>query len=267
MSHEIPRRAAVGFAVVGAACAACTRYGAPAAQPETRTTPDAPPQLLGKAIDVPVNGGVVFRDQKLVVTQPAEGEFRGFSAVCPHQGCIVDNVAAGTINCDCHGSKFALDGSVTTGPATRPLPPVEVSVNERGDLVTGTTEPGTTEPGTTEPGTTEPGTTEPPAPPEQAPTTGAPEGLASTGDIPVGGGAVFQAEQVVITQPSPGEFRAYSAVCTHQGCLVNEVAGGTINCDCHGSKFALDGSVSQGPASAPLPPVAVKVTGDQISLA
>jgi Rieske Fe-S protein len=262
MSHEIPRRAAVGFAVVGAACAACTRYGASSPQPEARTvTPGAPPQVLGKAIDIPVNGGVVYRDEKIVVTQPAEGEFKGYSAVCTHQGCVVNDVAAGTINCDCHGSKFGLDGSVTTGPATQPLPPVEVTVNESGDIVMGAAAPDTTAPGTTDPGTTEP-----PAPPEQPPAD-APEGLASTGDIPVGGGTVFQAEQVVITQPSPGEFRAYSAVCTHQGCIVNDVNGGTINCNCHGSKFGLDGSVSQGPASAPLPAVAVKVTGDQISLA
>lgn len=259
MSQEIPRRAAVGFAVVGAACAACTRYGAPAApEPQVQTDPKAPPQVLGKAIDVPVNGGVVFKDQKIVVTQPVKGEFKGYSAVCTHQGCVVNGVAAGTINCDCHGSKFGLDGSVTTGPATQPLPPVEVSVNEAGDIVTGAA---------AAPETTEPGTTEPPAPPEQPPPADAPKGLAATGDIPVGGGAVFQAEQVVITQPSPGEFRAYSAVCTHQGCIVNDVVGGTINCNCHGSKFALDGSVSQGPASAPLPAVAVKVTGDQISLA
>jgi Rieske Fe-S protein len=259
MSHEIPRRAAVGFAVVGAACAACTRYGAPAApQPQAQTDTNAPPRVLGKAIDIPVNGGVVYKDEKIVVTQPVKGQFTGYSAVCTHQGCLVNDVAAGTINCDCHGSKFALDGSVTTGPATQPLPPVEVTVNESGDVVTGAAAPGTTEPGTTEP----------PAPPEEPPATGAPAaGLASTGDIPVGGGAVFQAEQVVITQPSPGEFRAYSAVCTHQGCIVNDVKSGTINCNCHGSKFGLDGSVSQGPASAPLPAVAVKVTGDQISLA
>jgi Rieske Fe-S protein len=49
--------------------------------------------------------------------------------------------------------------------------------------------------------------------------------------------------------------------------VVADVAGGTINCNCHGSKFGLDGSVSNGPAVDPLPPVAVKVSGDQISLA
>lgn len=261
MSQEIPRRAAVGFAVVGAACAACTRYGAPVAQPEAQTATKAAGEVLGAAIDIPVNGGAVFRDKKIVVTQPAEGEFKGFSAVCTHQGCVVNDVAAGTINCDCHGSKFRLDGTVDTGPATQPLPPVEVSVNEAGDLVTGGAAPETTAPDTTPPDTTEP-----PAP-EAPETTGAPAGVASTADVPVGGGLVLQAEQVVLTQPSPGEFRAYSAVCTHQGCIVNDVVGGTINCNCHGSKFSLDGSVANGPAAAPLPAVAVKVTGDQISLA
>jgi len=263
MSHQIPRRAAVGFAVVGAACAACTRYGAPVAQPQAQTgTSQAPPQVLGKAIDVPVNGGMVYKDKKIVVTQPVKGQFKGYSAVCTHQGCVVNDVAAGTINCDCHGSKFGLDGSVTTGPATQPLPPVEVSVNASGDLVTGGAAPAETTEPTVEP------TTEPPAPPDgQTTEPPPPKGLASTGDIPVGGGAVLQAEQIVITQPSAGEFRAYSAVCTHQGCIVNEVVGGTINCNCHGSKFALDGTVANGPANAPLPVVAVKVTGDQISLA
>jgi Rieske Fe-S protein len=262
-SHEIPRRAAVGFAVVGAACAACTRYGAPVAQPQAQTaTEEAAPRVLGKAIDVPVNGGVVFRDQKIVVTQPARGQFKGFSAVCTHQGCVVNDVAAGTINCDCHGSKFALDGSVSAGPATAPLPPVTVSVNDDGDIVTGAARTA----GTAEE-TTGAETTEPEPPQETAPTSQAPAGFASTGEIPVGGGKVFQAEQVVVTQAAPGQIRAYSAVCTHQGCLVNDVLGGTINCNCHGSKFGLDGSVAQGPASAPLPAVAVKVTGDQISLA
>jgi Rieske Fe-S protein len=263
MSQAIPRRAAVGFAVVGAACAACTRYGAPgAAPPATDAKPKLVAEVLGKADDVPVGGGVVFRDAKVVVTQPATGQFKGFSAVCTHQGCLVAEVKDGTINCDCHGSKFTLDGAVETGPATTPLPPEQVGVNADGELVLGGAQAETTAPGTTEPGTTEP-----PAPTEPPPPADPPAGLAATGDVPVGGGLILTDEQLVITQPTAGEFKGFSAVCTHQGCLVGEVKGGTIICDCHGSRFGLDGSVANGPATAPLPERAVKVTGDQISLA
>ncbi|MDX2563668.1 Rieske (2Fe-2S) protein [Streptomyces sp. TX20-6-3] len=99
---------------------------------------------------------------------------------------------------------------------------------------------------------------------------GAPSGnvLARTADIPVGGGKVFAAEKVVVTQPTPGEFKAFSAVCTHQGCLVNKVADGTIDCPCHGSKFRVtDAAVVAGPAPRPLPAEQITVSGDSISLA
>jgi Rieske Fe-S protein len=84
---------------------------------------------LGRASDIPVGGGTVFADQKVVVTQPTEGDFRGFSAVCTHQGCPVSDVEAGTINCPCHGSKFSIeDGAVEAGPAPKPLPDVKIAV-------------------------------------------------------------------------------------------------------------------------------------------
>jgi nitrite reductase/ring-hydroxylating ferredoxin subunit len=85
--------------------------------------------VLGPASRVPVGGGAVFADAKVVVTQPTEGDFRGFSAICTHQGCPVTKVSEGTINCTCHGSAFSIeDGSVQSGPATRPLGEVEVTV-------------------------------------------------------------------------------------------------------------------------------------------
>jgi Rieske Fe-S protein len=92
--------------------------------------------------------------------------------------------------------------------------------------------------------------------------------LAATTDIPVGGGKVFSGEQVVVTQPESGQFRAFSAVCTHMQCLVDQVANGTIDCPCHGSEFSVkDGSVVQGPATKPLPAASIKVSGDDIILA
>jgi nitrite reductase/ring-hydroxylating ferredoxin subunit len=105
----------------------------------------------------------------------------------------------------------------------------------------------------------------PPAPaPAPAPAPGAPAGaLADTASIPVGGGVV--AGNMVITQPAAGEFKAFSSVCTHQGCSVNEVADGIIRCPCHGSAFsAEDGSVTTGPATEPLAEMPVKVEGTAV---
>lgn len=92
--------------------------------------------------------------------------------------------------------------------------------------------------------------------------------LAPTTDIPSGGGTVFPDQKVVVTQPSDGEFKAFTAVCTHRGCIVASVADGTINCDCHGSKFSIeDGSVANGPAASPLEEVKITVEGGEITLA
>lgn len=92
--------------------------------------------------------------------------------------------------------------------------------------------------------------------------------LAATSDIEVGGGTIFADEKVVVTQPSEGEFKGFSSTCTHQGCQVSSVSDGTINCSCHGSQFSIeDGSVTGGPAPAPLGEVELTVKGDEISLA
>ena len=84
--------------------------------------------------DVPVGGGVIVADRNLVATQPTEGTFKVFSAVCTHQGCTVAKVANGTIDCPCHGSRFSIeDGSVAQGPAQKPLE--EVTFKVTGDEI------------------------------------------------------------------------------------------------------------------------------------
>lgn len=89
--------------------------------------------------------------------------------------------------------------------------------------------------------------------------------LASTSQVPEGGGKIIDGKNIVITQPQSGTFKAFSAVCTHQGCIVNSIANGTIDCPCHGSKFSVkDGSVVNGPATSPLPSVAIKIEGTSI---
>ena len=109
------------------------------------------------------------------------------------------------------------------------------------------------------------GTGAPAAPAATSPSGGS--ALASTNQIPVGGGMVFSSDKVVVTQPTQGDFKGFSAVCTHMQCTVDQVADGTIDCPCHGSKFSVkDGSVVSGPAPSPLPAQTIKVTGTNIFL-
>jgi Rieske Fe-S protein len=129
-----------GLVTVLAACGADDKTDAAAEKPADKGVGTAPgtsgaaPEGLVRTADIPEGGGKVFADRKVVVTQPVKGEFKAFSAVCTHQGCVVKDVSDGTINCPCHGSKFSVaDGSVKGGPATRALSARPVTV--RGDAV------------------------------------------------------------------------------------------------------------------------------------
>ncbi|HSE56241.1 MAG TPA: Rieske (2Fe-2S) protein [Nocardioidaceae bacterium] len=137
---DLSRRVVLrGAAVSGLALplvAACgSDSGASSGEPATSA--EASGGGAGGAIatsDVPVGGGLVVPDQQVVVTQPQEGEFLAFTAVCTHQQCTVATVEGGTINCPCHGSKFSIeDGSVVDGPAPSPLE--EKSVSVEGDSI------------------------------------------------------------------------------------------------------------------------------------
>jgi nitrite reductase/ring-hydroxylating ferredoxin subunit len=96
---------------------------------------------------------------------------------------------------------------------------------------------------------------------------GAAAGIAAVADIPVGGGKIFAEQKVVVTQPTAGTIKAFSATCTHQGCPVSKIEAGNIICTCHNSKFKVaDGSVAGGPATKPLAAATVKVENGRIVL-
>ena len=142
MSEGLTRRHALGAAMAGVAVpalAACGSDDGPsstATDTETPTSPTSPTSgtstpasgSLTTTADIPVGGGVVFGDDGVVITQPTEGTFKGFTVTCTHQGCAVNSVST-TINCPCHGSKYSIeDGSVVAGPAPAPLTDVPLKV-------------------------------------------------------------------------------------------------------------------------------------------
>jgi Rieske Fe-S protein len=87
--------------------------------------------VLGAASEIPVGGGKIYTSAKVVVTQPTSGQYKAFSAVCTHVGCIMSQVANGTIDCPCHGSEFKItNGAVVTGPAPSPLPSKRITVTD-----------------------------------------------------------------------------------------------------------------------------------------
>lgn len=102
------------------------------------------------------------------------------------------------------------------------------------------------------------------APAAGAGSTGNAKGV-PTAKVPVGSGVIDDDLKAVVTQPTKGDFKAFSYICTHQGCPVTQISGDTIICPCHGSEFSTkDGSVKQGPATQPLAPMTAKVKGTQV---
>lgn len=97
-----------------------------------------PPGAFARTSEIPVGGGKTYKDQKIVVTQPRAGQYKGFDATCTHTGCLVDRVEAGQIICPCHGSRFSIaDGKVEKGPALLPLPEQAISVAPDGSITKG----------------------------------------------------------------------------------------------------------------------------------
>lgn len=121
MAEDVTRRAALAVAgVVGLAACSKTEQGTP---------PKLAGKEIAKAADIPVGGGKVYSENKILVTQPVAGTYKAFSCVCTHSGCTVAEPKDGVATCPCHGSTFDVaDGSAKQGPAKTPLREYPVQV-------------------------------------------------------------------------------------------------------------------------------------------
>ncbi|MCH5674025.1 Rieske (2Fe-2S) protein [Streptomyces gilvus] len=129
MTHRSTRRTVLLATGAVPLAAGCSKYGDGGGGSGSSSVKASAGQALAKTSEIPVGGGKIFKDEKVVVTQPAKGEFKAFSAICTHQGCTVSTVADGTIDCPCHGSRYRIaDGTVAGGPAPKPLPPEQIKV-------------------------------------------------------------------------------------------------------------------------------------------
>lgn len=122
---------AAGVAACGLALAGCGSGG-----PAPGRAPGIKGKVIARTAEVPVGGGKVVDQWKIVVTQPREGVFKAFSAICPHRGCAVSTPENDVMTCPCHGSEFAADtGKCLKGPASGPLTPYQVKVEGDGIVV------------------------------------------------------------------------------------------------------------------------------------
>lgn len=91
-------------------------------------------------------------------------------------------------------------------------------------------------------------------------------GLAS--EVPLGGGTKFKVDStltVLVTQTKAGNYKAFSATCTHAGCIVSGVENNEIACGCHGAKFDPEsGMAIAGPAKSALGKISLEIRGDEI---
>ncbi|WP_069811895.1 Rieske (2Fe-2S) protein [Streptomyces sp. TP-A0874] len=124
--------------LTGAAISGCApETGSDGAGGGRRAASPTAPVELGEAEDVPVGGAKLYAEARILVSRPAADEYRAFSALCTHRGCVLSAVKVAEAVCGCHGSRFAVDtGKVLAGPAVEELPRVPVRVDS-GKLVAG----------------------------------------------------------------------------------------------------------------------------------
>ena len=202
---------------------------------------------LGKAALIKVGAAKVFTiaGSRILVYRASTAKYAGFIASCPNDATnfLVSNVKTAKISCPKDKSVFsATTGRKVSGPSSKSLQAVPLKVTN-GFLVASLAAAAIPVPSAS-------------ATPSPSASAAAPgEALASSARVPVGGGLKVNSSrgEIMIVQPTAGNFAAFSTICNHAGCAVSSVTSRAIICDCHGSEFSTsNGSVTQGPATQPL---------------
>lgn len=131
---------AAGAAAVGAiALTACGSSSSSSSGSNSGVPAPAAGTPLVALTDIPVGQAMAAKTPdgtEIIVARTGDNAAAAFSAICTHQGCAVAPQGA-DLKCPCHGSVFdALTGAVKNGPAKKPLPSVNVKV-QNGQVVTG----------------------------------------------------------------------------------------------------------------------------------
>jgi len=127
--RTVPIKVTNGFLIATLAAAAT-------ASPTPTPSNSAAGEEIVKSARVPVGGGIKVGSKRgeIMVVQPTTGSFAAFSVICNHGGCAVSRATATAIICTCHGSEFSTaNGSVTEGPATKPL--IQYDIVERDGAI------------------------------------------------------------------------------------------------------------------------------------
>jgi Rieske Fe-S protein len=143
--QQLSRRSLLNGAAICAGAAVAGFVVARARRPDPASTgaanaygaAPADGKLLAALDNVPSGGGLVLQGQRIVLTRGPGDTVHAFSAVCPHQGCLVASVAKGAINCPCHGSRF----DAQTGARSSAAPPLEAWPPSRSPCVGTTSTP------------------------------------------------------------------------------------------------------------------------------
>jgi nitrite reductase/ring-hydroxylating ferredoxin subunit len=196
------------------------------------------PVNLGRITQIKNGTAKVFSvaSSRVLVFRRSARKFSGFIATCPSDDTKLTaaNVRGGRITCPQDNSVFnATTGARVSGPATTGLERVNIKVTN-GFLIATL------------------GAVAAPSPSAGQ--------LVESSKVPVGGGLKVSSSAgvLMIVQPTRGNFSAFSAVCTHQGCEVSRATASAIICTCHDSEFSTEtGARLAGPASRPLRKFAV----------